>query len=164
MQHKSTWPIQNLLIGLKIIAIFVAINCLTGCFSRNYDYYYQVWLKNDTNDTLLMVLGRENVDYYCDSLSIPPLQEITYEDLGSTGVYRCDDIVLKIFSGGYASLEEQVRIYRNDSLMVTWYGPIRKMTDSTHHFYNYYSWETQLIDEEMGAIKFTITEEDFVKE
>ncbi|MFO7867822.1 MAG: hypothetical protein R6U95_00810 [Bacteroidales bacterium] len=135
---------------------------LTTCLSKNYEYRYAIAFKNNTSDTLLLLLGTDTANYeLMDSFLIKPYDMNFFHEGHTVGVSKDENVKRLIFSGGYRPFEEQARVYRNDSLKVTWNGPAQEMPDSIHHFYNYNSWEHWLIDEYEGIVQFTIYESDF---
>jgi hypothetical protein len=148
--------------GLKMLIIFAFSLFLLSCLSKNYDYYYKISFKNNTSDTLLLLLGTDTGSYvHLDSFIIEPHSNFINPDYGQEGIDKNENINKIIFNGGYRPFEEQARVFRNDSLKVTWNGPAQEMPDSIHHFYNYNSWEHWLIDEYEGIVQFTIYESDF---
>ncbi len=52
---------------------------------------------------------------------------------------------------------DTMRVYRDDSLMITWYPPRRHMDTAMHSFFNYYSWDMW----GMYMEQFIITEADY---
>lgn len=125
---------------------------LTGCWEMDYDNYYQAHVKNDTSDTILLLLGKDDAVYYVQSFIILPGKDTSLfaHGHGVRGVNDNEDPINVIFNGGFAPFNDQARVYRHDSLKVTWVGPGREMPDSIHHFYNYNSWDSWLLDEKLG--------------
>jgi len=153
--------------GRNGLILIVLMLMLTGCPPAAFDYNYQIFYRNETTDTILLIFGKDNAENYVDSLLITPMRDTFIEGDGINGVYNGEDPIEIIFSGGYRPLEEQVRVYRHDSLKVTWDGPARYMSDSIHHFYNYNSWDSWLLDEKnkygaTGVVMFTIYESDLI--
>ncbi|MBN1926333.1 MAG: hypothetical protein JW798_10910 [Prolixibacteraceae bacterium] len=166
MIRKLIQLMEGLRIGRKGILFSVLIFCLAGCWEDYHDNYYQVFFRNDTSDTLLLLLGKDSAAYHpLLSYTIIPHHDTTLYWHSITGVNDDEDPVVCIFSGGFAPFEDQARVYRHDSLKVSWVGPAREMPDSIHHFYNYNSWDSWLLEEKQldgatGIVLFTIYESD----
>lgn len=158
MEHKLIELIQYIQIGLNRFSIIFIFVFLTSCWSRNYNYRYSVRIHNSTSDTLLLILGKDNEDYYVDSIQILPVGVFTF--VGTPGIDKHQNAVRCILNSRNRPFQDQARVYRNDSLKVVWDGPPREMPDSIHHFYNYKSWESWLIDDDEGVVMFTIYESD----
>ena len=163
MTHKWSITMMNTMIGRKkaIGLIFVVILSfgLNSCIFEYFedepaDYIYAIYYKNATNDTLTLILGNDSLDYGEREFVLNPLDSVPYFGFG---VDKGDDVITKLFSG-YRPLQDQARIYKEDSLIVNWYGPPREMPDSVHHFFNYNSWDYWLIDKHDGIVRFTIYE------
>jgi hypothetical protein len=163
MMHKLTQNIAHIAIGRKttFVLILLMMLVLNSCKLFNWDkeddFYYTQCIKNTTKDTLLLVLGKDNEEYNLDEFKLMP-DSILYTGL-NFGVNKGDDPIFNNFNDGYRPLEEQARIYRNDSLLITWEGPA-EYKDSLHHFYNYNSWEYWIEDGDEGIVMFTIYESD----
>jgi hypothetical protein len=142
--------------------ILVTLLLFNSCWTKHYDYWYQKRIKNNTVDTLLVLFGT-NSEKYCgiDSIEIMPNSNYVFES--SKGIDEGENPIILFFSDASVSFTKQARVYRNDSLKVTWNGPAQEMPDSIHHFYNYNSWEQWMIDDEVydGIVQFTIYESDF---
>ena len=163
MVRKLMKLMTSLKTGQNSILLVLMVTLLSSCWSRHYDYSYSKKISNSTSDTLLLLLGKDGEAYPVDSILIMPTSEFTFD--GTPGIDKKEDPVKRIFSGGYRPFEEQARVYRNDSLKVTWDGPAREMADSIHHFYNYNSWESWVLDESQsderyGVVMFTIYDSD----
>lgn len=161
MIHKLIGLIKYILIGHKILYLFFILPVtLTSCWEKKHDYFYEIKFKNVTSDTLLLVLGVSDSDYYPDSIIIQPNFDTNAEFLGGFNVDEGENIVINMFYGSNKPFIEQARVFRNDSIKVTWNGPAREMADSIHHFYNYNSWDSWLVDDDDGIVMFTIYESD----
>ncbi|MFA5493017.1 MAG: hypothetical protein WC245_08775, partial [Bacteroidales bacterium] len=68
-----------------------------------------------------------------------------------------------IIEDNFGDSRDTIEIYRNDSLLIKWGGPLQSLPDSIHSFYNRNSW----IIEEGGRkdkfvlATFTIINDDF---
>jgi len=166
MIRKLIERMELIQIGRNWLILIVLMLMLTGCPPAAFDYSYQVFYRNETSDTILLIFGKDNANYNVDSLLITPMQDTCIE--GLIGVYEDEDPLAQLLNQSWWQIMDQVRVYRHDSLKVTWVGPGRYMPDSIHHFYNYNSWDSWLLDKTNkyganGIVMFTITEEDFVK-
>ena len=165
MTHKWNITMMNTLIGRKKIGLIIVVILsfgLNSCIFEYFedepaDYIYTIYFKNATADTLNIILGNDSLDYGEREFVLNPLDSVPYYGIG---LDKGDDVNERLFSGR-KTLMDQARIYRNDSLIVSWYGPPREMPDSEHHFFNYHSWDHWLIDRFEGIVRFTIYEEDF---
>jgi len=163
MTHKWNITMMNTLIGRKKIGLIIIVILsfgLNSCIFEYFedepaDYIYTIYFKNATNDTLTLILGNDSLDYGEDKFVLNPLDSVPPHH--GFGVDKGDDVITKLFSG-YRPLQDQARIYKEDSLIVNWYGPPREMPDSVHHFFNYNSWDYWLIDKHDGIVRFTIYE------
>ena len=166
MIHKWNIIIMNTLIGRKKAIYFIYI-VIVGCGLNSClleflndepaDYIYAIYFKNATDDTLTLILGNDSLDYGEREFVLSPLDSLPYYGIG---LDQGDDVIERLFSGR-RTLMDQARIYKNDSLVVNWYGPPCEMHDSIHHFFNYNSWDHWLINRHDGIVRFTIYEEDF---
>lgn len=168
MIRKLIERMELIQIGRNGVILIVLMLMLTGCPPAAFDYSYQVFYRNETTDTILLIFGKDDADYNVDSLTISPMRDTFFEGESWIGVYKDEDPLVHLLNQSTVPIMDQVRAYRHDSLKVTWGGPGRNMPDSIHHFYNYNSWDSWLLDEkgccgETGIIMFTITEDDFVK-
>ena len=120
------------------------------------DYWYVAKIKNNTNETLLVILGEEPP--IVDSLFIIPDSSVSCR--GGMKVYKGQDVIKELlFTSGYRPLESRARVLRGDSVLVDWHGPAEDKGE-LHHFYNYNSWKSWLKNERDGIVEFTIYESD----
>jgi len=167
MIHKWITNIIFTLIGHKkiinigiILIIVLGLNC---CIFEHFedppeDYNYRIYYRNATNDTLILLLGSDSASYETKSFKLSPLDSVRHIGIP---INKGEDVIKEGLFSGYYLLEDQARIYKDDSLIVNWYGPLREMPDSVHHFFNYNSWDYWLIDKHNGIVRFTVYEEDF---
>ncbi|MCF8357157.1 MAG: hypothetical protein K9H26_00255 [Prolixibacteraceae bacterium] len=166
MIRKLTRLIVISRIGRKSMQVSILMLFLSGCWQDNPDNYYQVYVRNDTADTLLLLLGKDDAVYNeLLNYKIKPYRDTTLDWHGVIGLNNDEDPVRCVFSEGHTQFQDQARIYRHDSLKAAWEGPGREMPDSVHHFYNYNSWESWLLEEKQidgatGIVMFTIYESD----
>jgi hypothetical protein len=111
-------------------------------------------VKNNTKDSIKILFGNRPI---VDSFYIEPDSIIEYFSSGTDSNQGFIKDVL--FEGGYVPFKTRARVYVSNHLMVDWEGPAEDK-DSLHHFYNYNSWETWLVDESNGIAMFTIYESD----
>lgn len=160
--HKLIQYIMTIQIGHKILfftpIIFISFS-LTGCWSKEYDYWYEIRLLNETTDTLIYVEGNHDIDPF--GMVVPP--NSYPQEIGGPHLNKGDDVILDGIGAEPDFLVGKLRVYRGDSLLVTWKGPAQDLPDSVHSPFNYNSWDYWLIDgsDGNGIIQFTITEEDF---
>jgi hypothetical protein len=156
----------------KLLFIFLVINC-SSCnlfYWDGHDMEYHVYLQNDSKDTLTVAIGDGN-KYVFDSVNnFTPDSKLHLQLIGIkydrtiTGKVKetnIDVIRDELFVGTQISLVSGVRVYRNDSLLINWEGPLREMGADTHHFYNYSSWECYETSKWEGVVLFTIKDSDF---
>ena len=159
MAHKLIMLITDILIGHKKAYIILISLLLTSCrlffLDDQGDYSYKSYILNDTEDTL-KIISVKDVDIYGLDRIILPSEYIPFK--GGRKVYKGDDVLKEhLFVDSEDSFD--VLIYLNNKLAVKWIGPAQEMGDSIHHFYNYDSWDVELIDNEYEII-FTILESD----
>lgn len=166
MIRKLMMHTTSTLIGHKLV-IACLLFSISGCWQLRYDHRYDTVIKNGTDYTLMLVIGDFPQDTYLqDTLLMEAFEEISYPD--QVEFLESDDTIsiMKEVLYGLTAFSQSVRVYKSDSLCITWTGPGREMEDSIHHLYNFYSWEfipkddydEYLID---GKIMFTILESDF---
>jgi len=183
MQHITK---QSTMIGHKIWFIILALPFfLTGCpleWDEVSDYNYLIKIKNSTNDTIVITNNNGGFINYNDIK-----EQIIYPDStiinGTIGIMKGENAVKQLFLEW--SRLDSFWVFRYDSflkniveqeynptnglivpnrsnLLVVWESPAREMPVTTHHFFNYNSWESWL---EKGAgydgiVQFTIYETD----
>ncbi|MDN4164149.1 hypothetical protein QWY31_01485 [Cytophagales bacterium LB-30] len=155
MRHLPSLPT-----GLKAWHIFFLIigtilqGCCLFCWDKEPDERYKITFFNSTEFDLRIVLGEETIK---DEYNLRPQKASSQS--GSIGVNDGEDPVVKIFDGGYAPYQNIVKVYRNDSLRVTWHGPPRDFGNDSLSFFNFRSWEVIKYPEDSlvdGEIRFTI--------
>lgn len=159
MMHKLMRHILSIQIGHKKIfftpIIFISF-LLTGCWSKEYDYWYEMRLFNETTDTLIYVEGDLNIDPF--GMVVPP--NSYPQNFGGSKLNVGDDVIFDGLVADQDFLAGKLRVYRGDSLLITWKGPAQDLPDSIHSPFNYNSWDYWLVDDNDGIIQFVITEED----
>lgn len=147
--------------GRRYIFLLFFIGLISNsCIFEHFEdppekYNYRIYYKNSTNDTLTLLLGRDSAAYETEVFRLYPLDSMMHNGIP---INKGEDVIKDGLFSGYYLLEDQARIYKNDSLMVNWLGPPRAMADSIHHFFNYNSWDYWLIDNDNGVVRFTIYE------
>ena len=164
MNHKWNIIMMNTMIGRKKIFLqLLLISLITNsCIFEHFedppdDYNYRIYYKNATNDTLILLLGSDSAAYETETFKLYPLDSVRHNGIP---INKGEDVIKDGLFSGYYLLEDQARVYKEDSLVVNWYGPPREMHDSIHHFFNYNSWDHWLINRHKGRVRFTIYEED----
>jgi len=137
-----------------IILIFIMTSCDLFRWDDGGDYSYKAFVVNSTDSNIRFYNTEYLTGYIIDTV-IHPQTKILLK--GSREVDKSDDVV-KDFLFGNVSIDT-VMLYNKDSLLTTWYGPPQSLGDSISHFYNYDSWEVELVDNEY-IIEFTIYESD----
>lgn len=143
-----------------IIGFFLLIGCRLWEIDDSGDYWYMVKIENSTSDTLKIIFGQDLLSFE-NTHSINPNSQLKVFGMK---VYKGEKVITeKLFCGGFKPFEEQLSIYRNDTLKIQWYGPAQYMNETFHHFYNYNSWESWLEDNGRdGIVLFTIYESDLI--
>jgi len=110
--------------------------------SRSYGYTPNDTLAVNANDSIIV-----------DKLTAK-FKRVSKED---------DPYPIKKFFEGFTVVE--VTVYRSDSSKVVWGEPAVDLPDSIHSFFNYNSWELEMLGGEFpnpkGILKFYIQEDDF---
>jgi len=155
---------QKLMMFLKtmVFKFFWAIVFLlfNGCWSRNPDFENQLWIKNETHDTLYFQVTKKYIreDSYVDEkYLVPGLNKIGEHD---------DYLAMNLIDYLYKYRGDTVEIVRKGYQTIKWAAPLREMPDSVHHFFNETSWEVKMggHKEEWEIATFTLTDEDFKPE
>jgi len=149
----------HLIYGLLLIIITLT-SCDLFSWDEISDCYYNVYIENQTSDTLKIYGGTDTASYTKDSFYVNPYEKVDYYDGFSLNKGE-DPIRNGFFHETTRSKSEQIRIYINNKLVINWIGPPREMGDTIHHFFNYNSWVSQLNKNgKDGIIQFTIYESD----
>lgn len=162
MTHKSTMHITTLTqTGLKIFIVILIISNMTGCgwifWDKEYDYDYRIMMENKTNDTLFLVLNDSLLIDTIYGYTLLPHDTTSLED--GRSLNKGQDVIEALFSDGKHEYYNIASIFRHDSLLIKWEGTSFK-SDSIHHFFNYNSWDSWLINDNEGIIMFSINELD----
>jgi len=167
MIHKWIINTINTMIGRRNIFLLIFFISLTSnsCIFEHFedppeDYNYRIYYKNSTNDTLILLLGSDSAAYETETFRLYPSDSVKHNGIP---INKGEDVIKDGLFSGYYLLEDQARIYKDDSLIVNWLAPPREMADSIHHFFNFNSWDYWLIDKHDGIVRFTIYEEDLKK-
>lgn len=161
MMHKLMLRIIYTLIGHKNILYLLALlflipSCDLFRWDDGGDYKYISYIKNESFDSLRIYIHKNFSIYNIDS-TIAHNSKICYN--GGREVDKMDDVLTeRLFFDSFDDSYD-VSVYLNDSLVIKWSGPASYMGDSIHHFYNYDSWNVELIDNEY-ILEFTIIESD----
>ena len=159
-------------VSVELILFLLPLLSCWSCYlftSDGHDMEYHVYIQNDSKDTLTVAIGDGNKFVYdsvnnfaTDSKLHLQLIGIRYDRtiFGEVKETDIDIIRDKLFVGSQIGLVSGVRIYRNDTLLVSWNGPLREMGTSTHHFYNYSSWECYDTSKFEGVVLFKINDSD----
>lgn len=162
MIHKSIMNIVNpsIMIGHSFIIILLILlmsSCRIFEIDDLGDYRYTSYVLNNT-EKALRFYNSENLTGYIIDTVIYPQEKLILK--GSRGVDKSDDVIKEFLFGNVYS--DTVLLFTDDSLLKTWYGPPKSLGDSVRHFYNYDSWEVELVDNEY-ILEFTIYESDIEK-
>lgn len=144
-----------------ILGLFLLIGCRLWEIDDSGDYWYTVKIENSTSDTLKLIFG-QNLLSFENTYTINPISQL---QVFGIKVYKGEKVITeRLFQGGFIPFEEQLSIYRNDSLKIQWHGPAKYMSENFHHFYNYYSWKSWLENNGRdGIVLFTIYESDLTE-
>jgi hypothetical protein len=148
---------RKLLLSLSIIIV------LHGCglfnWDKEQDYYYRMLVWNNTNDTLTLVFNDSVINNSIYNYTIFPNDTAELEN-NAKGVNKEQDPIETMFTDGKHDYYLFACVFKNDSLLKKWEGPLSIMNDSTHHFFNYNSWDTWLTADNEGVVIFNIEESD----
>ena len=136
----------------------VIIFSLLSLFSckRADDAWNEIRIKNSTNDTILFVIKKKGGTENGLEYSIIPNDNYRL----ANATYTSD---FGIIRDNWGNKGDTIEIYRYDTLLVKWGGPLRYLPDSIHSFYNERSWVLEDGGQKNKYViaTFTITEEDF---
>ena len=159
---KLILPMQTTTIGLKIF-LFLFLFSMPGCrifeIDDYGDYQFISYIKNGSNERLRIQICNGLSGHNMDT-TIGVNSMLMYN--AGPKVKEGDDVLAEFLFHDYYNESYIVKIYRSDSLLVQRIGPASYMGDSVHHFYNYDSWEVELVDNEY-VLEFTIYESDIEK-
>lgn len=165
------------ILGIVSIIVFME-SCSLFDWLKEDDYYYQIGLQNNTEDTLLVsfynggfisVADIEEQMLYPDSIKLLPGSGVManenaiktvfseWDGIDSCWLYKYDNDLENAYLHNFNSLYYPNR----NKLANIWDAPFTYMPDSIHHFFNYNSWKSWLEDDFMGIVMFTIEESDF---
>lgn len=155
--------LQIIQIGRKACFFIIVAIFLNACEFFKVDdlgdYSFSSFIFNSSNDTLFIVLLNDNDIVRLDTFIIPG-SNIPF--VGHRKVNKEDDVLTEhLFHDSYND-SHKIRLYRDESLVVEWLGPAEYMGDTINHFYNYDSWNVELINDEY-ILEFTIFESDYNK-
>ena len=148
--------------GPKIAWLVLAAILLNGCgllfWDKANDYYYQIKIANNTNDTLSIVLN-DSVSSSFNRIQILPHDTVVIND--GRKINEGDDVMKALFTNNDREHYRLACVFKNDRLLVKWDGPSFSDSDSIHHFFNHNSWKNWLINDSDGAYLFSIEASDF---
>jgi hypothetical protein len=153
-QHKLMK--HFLVIVFKMSFIILITSFLLFSCKRADDAWNELNVRNATNDTLTLNISKRYIS------DVP-----MYYDLLPNKIFRLsiDESIsgFDIIRANFGDKQDTIEIYRNDTLMVKWGGPLRSLPDSIHSFYNENSWEITNGGQKNKYViaTFTITEDDF---
>jgi len=141
------------------------IGAFKGCILFSWDsydpYIYKTDYHNNTSDTIELILIPHQPQKF-----IRILPGATYREEGSFGVDYEEDVIMDgLFSTEDNRYWNEISIRWHDSLMHTWYGPVKDLHDSIHSFFNKNSWDVTgpKPNETVGKVQFTIIESDLIE-
>ncbi|MBN1926332.1 MAG: hypothetical protein JW798_10905 [Prolixibacteraceae bacterium] len=152
MQHKSRECLK-----IMVFSCLFFILLFNSCWQRDPDFENQVWINNETKDSLYYQLTQKYLreNSFINPTDLPP----GLKRIGGHYKYKS----LEIIGREHDNPGDTVEIYRNGELLIKWAAPFRYMPDSVHHYFNVNSWEIKMggHDNEWEIATFTITEDDF---
>jgi len=120
------------------------------------DYKYKSYIRNESISSIRILIDKENSPYSLDTI-LAHNEQVIYNS--GREVDKGDDVLTeRLFLDSYDD-SYNVSVFIEDSLYVVWSGPSTFMGDSVHHFYNFDSWNVELIDN-VYELSFTINETD----
>jgi len=151
-------------LNVKSTFFILFLLILNSCWEKKYDYVYDIWLENATNDTITVLIGMEKLN-----IDSSPYRTLTFNPydtlngnksaLGGLKVNEEINVVQYRFQKGWENIDT-VLVYRNDTLKCIWTAPASSKPDSVHDFFNYNSWKTWMIDKRNGVMMFTVYPDD----
>ncbi len=157
---KLMTHMQTTRIGHNILIYCIILVSLLSCDLFRWDvdddaYRFVSYIKNGTNDSLRIHLHKKNNSFEIDT-TLASSHKFIYS---GSPVSEEDDILTEhLFDDPYND-SYTLSVYKADTLVVKWDGPAKEMGDSIHHFYNYDSWDVELIGNDY-ELEFTIYESD----
>lgn len=148
---------RNLVFSLSIIVLLQS--CALFNWDKEDDFYYRMLVWNNTNDTLILVFNDSIVNNSIYNYTIFPNDTADLEN-NAKGVNKGQDAIEAMFSDNKHDYYSIVSVFKNDRLLKTWKGPLSAQSDSIHHFFNYNSWDSWLINDNEGVVFFSIEESD----
>ncbi len=155
--HSTGIQIGRSIILVFIFLLFAAILCEKGPEPTTNNY--TAWVHNSTTSTLSFNYIGSSEYSRKEKYLIPAYDSIK---VGTVNYNDVDNLLDPIEQFSFNDFL-YVKIYRNDSLKVTWEGPAADLPDSVHSFFNYNSWEIKLTPDvpgQTGTINFYIEETD----
>lgn len=139
--------------NILIIVAIIASSCI-----REEDAWNEVRVLNSTNDTLVLNLTKKYISDIGHKDTIYPKSEY----LMARALYTSG---FGIIEDSFGNSRDTIEVYRNDTLLVKWGGPLQSLPDSIHSFYNKNSWEITQggRKNKFVIIIFTIYESDLGK-
>jgi hypothetical protein len=147
--------------GHKVkLYLLILLTLMSSCdlfrWDDGGDYKYKSYIRNESNSSIRILIDKENSPYSLDTILVHN-EQVIYNS--GREVDKGDDVLTeRLFLDSYDD-SYNVNIFIDDSLYIVWTGPTTYMGDSIHHFYNYDSWDIELIDNEY-ILEFTIYESD----
>jgi len=155
--HSTGIQIGRNIIFVFIFLLFAAILCEKGPEPTANNY--TAWVHNTTNNTISFNSKGSSEYNRNEEYLIPAYDSIKF----GTANYNDVDNSLNPIEQFILNDLLYVKIYRNDSLKVTWEGPAAYLPDTIHSFFNYNSWEIKLTPDasgQTGTLNFHIEEAD----
>ncbi len=135
----------------KILIIFCLYLLLPSCWEKGIDSKNQIFVKNNTNDTIIFNSHR----YYNHMYLILPKR--TYRLAGANHISDFE-MIKENWN------KDTVEIYNKDTilLLTKWYPPLRDMPYNENNFFNKQSWKISKggYKDKYTIATFTIREED----
>jgi hypothetical protein len=140
--------------GIKLLFILLFLS--NSSCKREEDSWNEVKVINSSKDTLILNLTKKYISDFGDKNTLYPNSEY----LMARALYKSG---FGIIEDDFGDSRDTIEIYRNDSLLIKWGGPLLSSPDSIHSFYNKNSWKIILSGDKnkYEIILFTIYESDF---
>jgi len=153
MEKKKKSKTFLLFTGIKLL--FTLLFLLNSSCKREEDAWNEVRVINSTNDTLVLNLTKKYISDFGDKYVLHSNSEC----LMARALYTSG---FGIIEDNFGDIRDTIEIYRNDSLLVKWGGPLQSLPDSNHNFYNKKSWTIYQggNNNKYEIIEFTIYESD----
>lgn len=145
MEKKLISKKLFLFMGIKLL--FIIIISYSSC-KREENAWNEVRVINSTSDTLVLNLSKKYISDKGDKDTLYPNSEY----LMARALYTSG---FGIIEDNFGDSRDTIEIYRNDSLLIKWGGPLQSLPDSIHSFYNRNSW---IIEEGGRKDKFVLAD------